>query len=105
MSDIWLIRSTFAKKDEAISISRTLLEAKLIACANIDEGITSLFRWEGMVHQEQEVVMIAKTTQGKLEAAIAHIKAHHSYQLPAITAWPVGAVEPAFAAWIAHEVS
>ncbi|MDX2073681.1 MAG: divalent-cation tolerance protein CutA [Alphaproteobacteria bacterium] len=105
MDEIWLIRSTFAKKDEAISVARELLEQKLIACANIEEGMTALFRWEDMIQQEPETVLLAKTVRRHAPQVIAHIKTLHSYQIPSILAWPAGAVEPSFAAWVAAEVS
>lgn len=105
MSEVWLIRSTFAGKDEAISVARSLLEHKLVACANIDENVTALFRWEGLLQQEAEVVVIAKTSKKKLEPAMAHIKSLHSYQVPSIVAWQAGAADADFAAWVAAEVA
>ncbi len=105
MSEIWLIRSTFAGKDEAISVSRTLLEEKLVACANIDESVTALFHWEGMIQQEPEVAILAKTTEAKVAQTIARIKSLHSYQIPSILAWRVEKVDVDFAAWVTKEVA
>lgn len=102
MSEIWLIRSTFAKKDEAISVSRTLLEEGLIACANIDERMTALFRWEGRAHEEAEAVLLAKTSKEKSALAMARIKALHSYRVPGIVCWKVEAEED-FAQWVNAE--
>ena len=105
MSNIWLIRSTFAGKDEAISVARALLEEKLVACANIGESVTALYHWEDMLQQENETVVLFKTTEIKSEATIARIKALHSYKIPSIVAWKADAVDAAFAAWVAAEVA
>lgn len=103
MSEIWVVRSTFAKKDEAISAAKDLLSGRLIACANVTEPVTSLYRWEGMVQQEQEVVLWAKTTAAKVEEAIVRLKVLNHYQVPAVLAWPVSLVNVDFAAWIQTE--
>ena len=105
MSEVWMIRSTFAKKDEAISVARALLEDGLIACANIDEDMIALFRWEGLIQQEPEVILLAKTTKEKRARVMQRIKEMHSYQVPSILAWPVGNADAEFAAWVAAEVS
>jgi periplasmic divalent cation tolerance protein len=105
MSEIWLIRITFAKKDEAISVARAMLEEKLVACANISETMTALYRWEGMVQQENETAVLFKTVAAKVPQAVAHLKTLHSYQIPSIVAWRAEVVEPAFADWVATEVS
>ncbi len=104
MSDVWIIRSTFASKDEAVSVARTLLEERQVACANVEETATSLYRWEGTIQQEQETVMLLKTTKAHVESVIARIKTLHSYQIPSITSWPSIHTEPAFGAWVGSEV-
>lgn len=105
MSDIWLIRSTFAKKDEAVSVSHTLLEEKLIACANVGDAMTAIYHWEDMLQQEQETVALFKTTGAKAKAAMDRIKSLHSYRVPSIIAWKADAVSAEFAAWIERELA
>jgi len=104
MNEIWLIRSTFANKDEAISVSRALLAEKLIACANIDEQVTAIFPWEGMLHEEKETAVFMKTSRQKRDAAMKRIKELHSYQIPSILSWQADAADPAFIAWVYEAV-
>lgn len=104
MSEIWLIRSTFPGKDEAISVAQTLLEEHLVACVNIDEQTTAMFRWENMIQREQEVVLLAKTTKLNVNQTISRIKMLHSYQIPSILAWPAPAAEDTFLGWVKAEV-
>ena len=103
--EIWLIYSTFKSKEEALSVAKALLEQKLIACANVQDGVTSLYRWEGAVQQEQETVMTAKTSKEKLQAAMEAIKALHPYELPCIIAYPVAQGMPGFLQWVANETT
>lgn len=98
------MHSTFATRDEAISAARALLEARLIACANIIDGATSLYRWEGKLHQEQESILLAKTSKSQLDAAIIRLKEIHPYELPAIVAYPAQAHAP-YAQWVTNEAS
>jgi len=50
-----VILITAKDKKEASKIARGLLEAKLIACANIVDGVESLFWWQGRIDSSKEV--------------------------------------------------
>lgn len=101
---IWLLYSTFAKTDEAISAAEALLAAGHIACANVLPGALSLYRWEGELRREPEAVLIAKTTAARKSAAIAALKAAHPYELPGISAWKLDGGHAPFFDWIRGEV-
>ncbi len=105
MNEIWLIRSTYAGKDEAVSAARVLLTEKLIACANISSNNTALYRWEGTLQEEAETVLLVKTIRAKLDQAMKYIKETHSYQTPAIIAYRVEKSDDEFAQWIKNELS
>lgn len=102
-NNIWLLYSTFPSRDEAVSLSRLLLEERLIACANIVGGVTSVYRWQGELQEENEVLLIAKTTAAQVDAAIARISSAHSYEVPCITAWPLAKGHAPFRDWIGQE--
>lgn len=105
MSDIWIFYSSFASSDEAVSVAEKLLENRLVACVNIHPGVTSLYRWEGAIQRESEVVLVAKTAQPRLQAAMEMVKRLHSYELPCIIAYPIGGGYPSYLKWIEDEVS
>ena len=104
MADIWEIRVTFAKKDQAMQAAKALLESRLAACVNIHAGLTSLYHWEGCLQQEAEILLSAKTHKRKLAKAMALIKKLHPYQLPAITAHPIVKGHAPYLKWVAGEV-
>lgn len=103
MSDIYLVYSMFAHRDEAVYAARNLLELQLAACVNLHAGIESFYRWEGQIQHAQEVMLLAKTTAAQADAVIAHIKSLHSYELPCIVALPIEKGLPAFLQWVADE--
>lgn len=84
MQTICIVYSMFANRDEALSVARTLLDERLIACANLLGGIESLYRWEGTLQQENELMLLVKTSAAQRETVIARIKSLHPYELPCI---------------------
>ena len=95
---------TAGSGDEARSIGKALVEAKLAACVNIIDPMHSIYMWEGKLQEDTEVVMIAKTTDGKVGKLIETVKSLHSYDCPCILAMPVHAGNQAFLDWIGESV-
>ncbi len=96
---------TVGSAGEAASIARDLLDDRLIACANIIDGATSLYRWEGKIADEKEAVMIAKTRGDLVEKVIERVRELHSYDCPCIVALPIIDGNPAFLDWIDEETA
>jgi len=48
--------------NSAETISAKLLNEKLIGCANIIPGMTSMYWWEGKIEKSSECILILKTT-------------------------------------------
>lgn len=104
-NDIWVVYSTFPNAEEAFFMAGMLLEKRLIACANVHEHATSLYRWQGGIQREKEVVMMAKTTQARVKECVATIAENHSYQIPAVTAFAATEGFAPYQQWIADETS
>lgn len=100
---IKILYVTFSSKEEAVSIAGRLLAEKLIACANIFDNSTSIYRWQGEVQQASEAIFFAKTTQEQSEKAISRIKELHSYELPCIVLLPVESGFKPFIEWVGKE--
>jgi len=101
--ELWLVYSTFPHREEALSISRKLLEQQLIACANIIPSITSLYHWQGNLCEETEVILIAKTTASKRHQAMQTIIQLHSYDIPCVVMFPLAEVAPDFLRWVGQQ--
>ncbi len=104
MDDLVLLYVTCANRDEAKAIASALVEERLVACANILGPITSVYRWEGAVAEDEEVAMILKTRQGMTERVAARVTALHSYDLPCVVGLPIQGGNPDFLAWLHGEV-
>ena len=91
---------TAKDRKEADKISRGLLEAKLVACANILNGVRSLFRWQGKVDSSSEVLMVLKTKKVLFKKIVAKVRSLHSYQTPEIIALPIVVGSEDYLDWI-----
>ena len=85
-------------------IANHLLNKKLAACVNIIDGMNSMYMWDGELQDDREVVLIAKTTENRVEDLIDKVKSNHSYDCPCILSIPVEAGNPDFVNWISEEV-
>jgi periplasmic divalent cation tolerance protein len=95
-----IILITAKDKKEATKIARGLLEAKLIACANIVEGVQSLFWWQGKIDSSKEVLLVLKTKKILFKKISTKVKSLHSYQTPEIIALPITAGSKDYLKWI-----
>jgi periplasmic divalent cation tolerance protein len=100
---VMFVYVTAGDAEEALRIGRAAVEARLAACANLVDGVRSVYWWEGAVQEGREAVLILKTTAERLDDLIARIKALHSYDVPCIEAIPVAAAHPAFLDWVERE--
>jgi periplasmic divalent cation tolerance protein len=99
-SGVVLVYATFPGADAAKAIARSLVAERLAACVNIIAGMTAIYEWEGVVHEDDEVVAIIKTQRSRVEAVFAAVKAVHTYENPALLAVDVVAGGADYVAWV-----
>jgi periplasmic divalent cation tolerance protein len=81
-----VVLTTTPSREEAEKIAKTLLEEKLIACANIIGPAYSLFWWQGKIDTAQEHLILMKTRRDLFGKVSERVKTLHSYQVPEIIA-------------------
>ena len=104
MSDLALVLVTAPDPDTAASLARALVEERLAACGNLIPGVRSIYRWQGEVCDESEVLLILKTRQDAVEALRARVVALHPYECPEVVALSPTAVHPPYLAWVLGQV-
>jgi periplasmic divalent cation tolerance protein len=95
--------TTLASEADAVALVRNLLERRLVACGTVLPAARSLYRWEGKVADEQEVLLILKTRTARLEALEAAFEELHPYKVPEMLALPVTSGNARYLAWLSAE--
>jgi len=90
-------------RDEAVRIGRALVGEQLVACANVLDGATSIYRWQGAVEEDSEAIVFCKTRSDQLDRVIERVKELHSYDCPCVVSWPVGKGSEAYLDWVEAE--
>ncbi|HEX7699699.1 MAG TPA: divalent-cation tolerance protein CutA, partial [Kofleriaceae bacterium] len=74
-----VVLSTFPSADVAADVAGTLVEERLAACVNIVPAVRSIYRWDGVIRDEAEVLAIIKTTAERVVAMRDRLVELHPY--------------------------
>lgn len=85
---------------EARKIGKRVVDAKLAACVNIIPGVRSIYRWKDKICDDQEVLLVIKTTKRLFRELEDMVKRLHSYDTPEIIAMPILAGSDDYLRWI-----
>lgn len=100
-----LVYITTQDKHEAQKIGKDLVQSRLAACCNILAPMTSMYWWEGKVQEDEEAVLIVKTTKTQLDPLIQRVLALHSYDEPCVVCLPIEHGSKTYLDWIAQETT
>jgi periplasmic divalent cation tolerance protein len=104
-TDALVVLTTVASDEEAVTLVRELLARRLIACGTLLPGARSLYRWQGKVADEQEVVLLLKTRSARLESLRAAFIELHPYKVPELLVLSVEAGLEPYLEWINGETT
>lgn len=90
--------------DVAEEVVRALIDERIIVCGNIVPGLTSIYRWEGAVEREPEVLVIMKTTAEAVPRLLERAPVLHPYEVPEVLVIPVEAGHGPYLAWVRSNV-
>lgn len=102
-SELVVALSTAPDTEQAARIGRALVEERLIACASLVPGLTSIYRWQGEVQQEGEVLLVMKTRRALVERLKARLPQLHPYEVPELIVTPVTEGLEAYCRWVRDE--
>ena len=105
MADEIAIFVTADDLELARKIGQELVESRLVACVNIVPGIESIYRWQGAVQRDREVLMIIKTSRRRFAEVEAKVKEIHTYQLPEVIAVPIDHGSQEYLDWLQESVT
>jgi periplasmic divalent cation tolerance protein len=99
-----LILTTLGSTADARTFVTGLVEDRLVACGTLLPGAASIYRWEGAVKEEDEVLVLLKTDASKWDALAAAVEERHPYEVPELLAFPVEHGTDRYLSWLTSEV-
>jgi periplasmic divalent cation tolerance protein len=100
-----VVLTTCASAEEAKSLAAAIVEQRLAACVNTLGNVTSTYRWQGAVQQEQESLLVIKTTEGRFAALEQMIRERSTYELPEVLAIAVQTGSASYLDWLRAAVA
>ena len=104
-ADPIVVFMTAANGEEATRLADMLIGAHLAACVQILPEMESVYRWEGKIERQSEILLLAKTTLGKFADLEREVRALHSYETPEIIAVPILAGSTPYLEWLSKSVN
>ncbi len=96
------VTTTCPDQASAERLAKSALTEQVTACANIVPGVKSLYRWQGEIAEDGEVLVIFKTSEAARAALVAFLEAEHPYEVPVIT-WEALQTTQDAADWLGRE--
>ena len=97
---VHVVLVTAPDSEVAAELARRLVEEGLAACVNLVPGVRSIYRWQGAVQEDAEILLIAKTRATLVDALAARVRALHPYELPEVIALAVAAGSEPYLDWV-----
>ena len=101
--DILSVTTTVGSRSDGEALAKAILGRRLAACVQLEEGLTSFYRWQGKDCADPEVRLTIKTLPGCAEALRALFEEKHPYEVPQFLAAGMHA-SPEYLAWVRSEV-
>jgi periplasmic divalent cation tolerance protein len=95
-----VVLMTASSHEEANRIAELLVAERLAACVQILPEIQSVYRWQGEVQREKEVLILAKTVASRFDELERRVRAMHSYETPEIVALSITAASEPYLKWL-----
>jgi periplasmic divalent cation tolerance protein len=99
VSELLVALTTVPDEATGARIGRTLVEESLAACINMIPGLRSFYEWEGALHDDRELLLVAKIRADRFAAYEARMRELHPYSVPEIVALPASHVHRPYLEW------
>jgi periplasmic divalent cation tolerance protein len=103
-SGVRVVLTTAPDRSVAEELAERLVEERLVACANLVPGVRSIYRWQGTIQRDDEILLVLKTTDEAVGRLRRRLSALHPYDVPEILALPVQEGLDAYVSWVLEQV-
>ncbi len=98
-----IVLTTTPNSEEAETLARKIVEAKLAACVQILPQMKSVYFWDGKIQTDAEHLLLIKTSDAKFDELEKFIQANHSYEVPEIVALAAEKVSESYLKYVRNE--
>jgi periplasmic divalent cation tolerance protein len=102
---IVVVLVTGPDRETLVEIGRRVVEDRLAACANVLDGVSSVYRWKENVEEAGEALAILKTTRDRTAPLEDLVRAQHPYEEPEFIVLPVLGGSDSYIEWVARSVA
>lgn len=102
--NFYIFTVTVHSIEEGKKIARILVDGKIAACVNIIQNITSIYRWKDNIQEDNENLLIIKTTARNCNSVIQKINEIHSYEVPECIGFKIEKGSEKYLNWIKSSV-
>ncbi|WP_430475455.1 divalent-cation tolerance protein CutA [Thalassospira lucentensis] len=95
---------TVPDMETARMIAGGAIREKLAACANVLLQMTAIYEWDGDVEEENELIVILKTSQATAPALAQWVEQHHPYEVPCVLEIPLGRGNHDYVSWLQKQL-
>ena len=99
-ADAIVVLITAPNREEAIRLADMLVGSHLAACVQLLPEMESVYRWEGQIERQPEILLLVKTTRARFDELEREVRALHSYDTPEIVALPIVAGAEPYLRWL-----
>ena len=103
VTDVVLILTTVPAAARADAIARSLVDERLAACVNVLSPMTSFYRWQGKIEQEEERQIVIKTTRDRVASVQTRLRDLHAYEVPEFLVLAVSDGSTGYLDWVRNE--
>jgi periplasmic divalent cation tolerance protein len=99
-----IILSTFPNEESSVSVAKELINKKLCACVNLTK-VRSLYNWNNKLEDQEEYLVLFKSTTSTVEELKSNIKRAHPYEVPEIVEIRMNKVSKSYLSWLAESTN
>jgi periplasmic divalent cation tolerance protein len=104
MTEKIVVFTNCGSEEEALRVARALVESRLAACVNILPGVRSVYPWKGAVQEDNEWMLVIKSTRPLFDQLSAALRKAHSYEIPEVLALAVVDGSQEYLDWMDREM-
>lgn len=101
--EVRVVLVTAPDAESAGRLARALVDERLAACVNLVPGVRSIYRWQGRVTEDEELLLVIKTRAGRAAALAARVRDLHPYAVPEVLELAAVGGSEAYLEWVRTE--